>query len=153
MTLSIPNPALEPLNALVGEWSTTGSHPMMPNVSLKGHATFEWIEGGAYLKINSEIDHPEFPTGMAIIGSDNDSEQMQVLYFDERKISRIYNFSIEGNVWKWWRNDPKFSQRFTVEISEDGNTMISKGEMCRDGKNWEGDLDLTYTRVSASKKL
>jgi hypothetical protein len=98
--------------------------------------------------VRSELDHPEFPNGIVIIGSDNQSNQITMLYFDEREISRHYNFTIAGNQWKWWRDEPKFSQRFTVQISEDGNTMLGKGEMCRDGKTWEGDLDLTYTRIT-----
>jgi hypothetical protein len=51
------------------------------------------------------------------------------------------------NVLKWWRNAPDFSQRFTGTIVDDGRTMIGKGELSKDGKAWEKDLDLTYTRV------
>lgn len=146
-TLSIPNPALKALDVLVGQWKTIGTHPLMPDVALNGRVTFEWIEGGAYLKMYSEMDHPEFPTGIAIFGSDNESGQITMLYFDNRKVSRKYNFSIEGNQWKWWRDDPKFSQRITVQISDGGDKMVSKGEMRKDGSNWEGDLELTYTRI------
>jgi hypothetical protein len=145
--LSIPNPALEPLGILVGEWDTTGSHPLMPGAALHGHVVFEWIEGGAFLRMYSEVDHPKFPTGVAIFGSDADNGGISMLYFDDRKVSRICSASIDGRVWKWWRDDPSFSQRFVVEISEDGSTMNSKGEMRRNGKSWEGDLELSYTRV------
>jgi hypothetical protein len=147
-SLSILNPALKPLSILVGQWKTAGSHPLMPGEELHGHATFEWIEGGAYLRMFAKIDHPKFPAGIAIFGTDNESGEITMLYFDDRKISRKYNFSIGGNQWKWWRNDSKFSQRFTVTISDLGNTMVSKGEMRRDGGDWEGDLSLTYTRVA-----
>jgi hypothetical protein len=50
-------------------------------------------------------------------------------------------------VWKWWRNAPGFSQRFTGVITADGRTIVSNGELSRDGARWEPDLALTYTRV------
>jgi hypothetical protein len=70
-----------------------------------------------------------------------------MLYFDERGVSRRYEVSLEGNVWKWWRNAPGLSQRFTGVITADGRTIVSNGELSRDGARWEPDLALTYTRV------
>ena len=40
-----------------------------------------------------------------------------------------------------------FSQRFTGTLSEDGNTIAGAWEICHDGKTWEHDFDLTYTKV------
>ncbi len=147
-TLSNPNPTLDPLGVLVGQWKIVGNHPFMPNMTLEGNVTFEWVEGGAYLRMFSKIDHPHFPTGVAIIASDSESRHMTMLYFDERRVSRNYNFSIEENEWKWWRDNSKFSQRFTVTISEDGNTMVSNGEMRKHGGEWQRDLNLNYFRVN-----
>ncbi len=70
-----------------------------------------------------------------------------MLYFDERKISRMYEVIFQKNVLKWWRNTPEFSQRYTWTFAVDGNTIIGKGELSKDGTTWEQDLDLTYTRV------
>jgi hypothetical protein len=144
---SIRNPSLKPLGILVGTWRIVGEHPLMPGVELGGSVTFEWFEGGAFLRMYAEVDNPKFPAGIAIFGSDNDSGHIFMLYFDEREVSRKYECSITSNEWKWWRDDPHFSQRFTVKISEDGNTMVSSGEMRRDGSAWEDDLNLTYYRV------
>jgi hypothetical protein len=47
----------------------------------------------------------------------------------------------------WSRDDPKFRQRMTFTIDADGSRIVSKGEMSRDGKPWEGDLELTYERI------
>jgi hypothetical protein len=144
---SIPNPALKPLSVLVGEWNTVGTHPYVPGTTFHGRTSFEWLEGGAFLIMHSEIDEPGIPSGIAIFGSDDSTKEYYMLYFDERGVSRKYEVTLDNNIWKWWRNDPKFSQRFTGTIVDDGRTIISKGELSRDGKSWEKDLELTYTRV------
>ncbi len=144
---SIPNPALQPFNVLIGEWKTVGTHPYLPNTTLHGRSSFKWIEGGAFLMWQSEVDAIGFPIGIAIFGSDDTTGEYFMLYFDERKVSRKYDVSIRGNVIRWWRNVPNFSQRYTWAIVDDGNTIIGKGELSRDGTTWEKDLDLTYTRV------
>jgi hypothetical protein len=144
---SIRNAALIPFSVVIGSWTTVGRHPLLPNQELHGRVSFEWIEGGTFLKMNSEMDRPEFPKGVAIIGSDDSAKTFLMLYFDDRGVSRHYQVSIQGNVWKWWRDFPGFSQRYSVTVSEDGNTMVGKGELSKDGSNWEGDLDLTYTRM------
>jgi hypothetical protein len=142
-----PNPALAMLSALVGKWNTIGTHPMVPGTTFHGRTTFEWIEGGAFLMMRSQIDEPEIPSGIAIFGSDDDTHEFSVLYFDERCVSRRYQFSFENNVLRQWRDSPAFSQRFNVTIAPDGRSMESRGEMSKNGGSWEPDLQLTYTRV------
>jgi hypothetical protein len=97
--------------------------------------------------MHSEIEEPEIPSGVAIIGSDDSADEFAMLYFDERGVSRKYQISMQNNVWKWWRDFPGFSQRFTCTVSDDGRTMVGKGELSKDNLSWEGDLDLTYRRV------
>jgi hypothetical protein len=141
-----PNPKLQPLTGLIGEWTTLGTHPMLPGRTLGGHASFAWIEEGAFLTMRMRPDEPEFPTGIAILGTDDSLNDGAMIYFDDRGVSREYRWSISGNVWQWWRNDPEFSQRMVVTISDDGQTMQGTGEMSRNGADWEPDLQLTYTR-------
>ena len=142
-----PNKALEPLTVLVGSWSTTGTHPMVPGKTFHGRTSFAWMEGGAFLIMHSEIDEPEIPSAIAIFGSDDKTGECSMLYFDERGVSRRYEVSLANNVWKWWRNAPGFSQRLTGTISPDRRTIVGRGELSKDGVNWEGDLALTYTRL------
>jgi hypothetical protein len=144
----IPNPALKPLEVLIGDWQTSGSHPYLPNTTLLGRVSFEWLEGGAFLIMRSEIDNPKFPDGVEIFGSDDAAKEFFMLHFDERGTSRKYNVSMTGKQLKWWRDEPSFSQRVTITIEDDGNKMVSKGEMSRDGAAWEDDLSLTYERSS-----
>jgi hypothetical protein len=142
-----PNPALKSFGVLIGTWSTIGTHGYLPGTTLHGHTSFEWLEGGAFLIMHSDIDDPRFPTGVAIFGSDDTRGEYYMLSFDERGFSRKYDLSFENNVLKWWRNAPEFSQRYTWALVDDGNTIIGKGEISKDGLSWEKDLDLTYTRV------
>jgi hypothetical protein len=142
-----PNPALKPLNALVGTWSTTGTHPLVPGTTFHGRTSFAWIEGGAFLIMHSQVDEPEIPSGIAVFGSDDATGECSMLYFDERGVSRRYEVTLRDNVWKWWRNAPGFSQRFAGAIAADGRTIVGRGELSRDGASWEPDLELTYTRV------
>ena len=95
----------------------------------------------------SEIDMKGFPAGVAIFGSDDATGEYFMLYFDERKVSRKYDVTIEKNILKWQRNAPNFSQRYTWIFDDNGKTIVGKGELCEDGKTWKPDLDLTYTRV------
>ena len=144
---AIANPALSPLKTLIGEWRTVGTHSFFPGVILHGHSSFNWIEGGAFLVWHSKIDKEEFPGGIAVFGSDDSIGEYFMLYFDERKVSRKYEVSLQDNIVKWWRNAPSFSQRYSWTFADNGNTIIGKGELCKDGKTWERDLDLTFSRV------
>lgn len=144
---SIPNPALAPFGILVGEWTTIGTHPLVPDTTFHGRTTFGWLEGGAFLIMHSEIDEPGIPSGIAVFGSDDSEGEYWMLYFDERGVSRKFEVTLRDNVWTWSRNFPGFSQRFTLTIADDGRTIVGKGELSRDGVSWERDLDLTYTRA------
>jgi hypothetical protein len=140
-----PNPALKLFEPLVGEWQTAGSHPYFPGIELHGRTSFEWIEGGAFLLMRSELGHPKFPNGVAIFGSDDQAGTYYQIYFDERGISRKYDVIITGNQLKWWRDEAHFSQRFTMTIEE--ARLVATGEMSRDGGEWEKDLSLTYKKL------
>ncbi len=144
---SRPNPALKSFNVLVGKWNTVGTHPLFPGTTFHGKTSFEWIEGGAFLVMHSEIDEPGIPRGVAIFGSDDSMEEYFMLYFDERGVSRKYEVALRDNNWSWWRNAPGFSQRFTGRLSADGHTIVGRGELSRDRSTWERGLELTlYAR-------
>jgi len=143
----VPNPALKHFEVLIGDWENTGRHPALPGTELHGRTSFEWHEGGAFVIMHSQIEHKDFPDGVAIFGSDNDAKSIYMIYFDERGISRKYDVSLKGKKLKWERIDPKFSQRFTMTFSTDGRKIIGKGEMSQKQGSWEHDLSLTMTRV------
>jgi hypothetical protein len=67
-------------------------------------------------------------------------------YFDERGVMRVYQVSIEGGVWRIWRDHPGFSQRLTATFENGGNTIRLSWELQQDGP-WRPDLQATYRRV------
>lgn len=140
----IHNPALKLFKKLIGEWETVGKHPGVKDELLKGKSSFEWIEGGAFVRWYSEVNHKLFPAGIAIFGSDDATGELFMLYFDERKISRKHNVSFKNNTLKWWRTTKEFSQKYTWTITK--NTIVSKGKLSTDGKTWKKDLEQTFTR-------
>lgn len=144
---SKPNPRLAPLSVLVGTWTTAGTHPLVPGKTFHGRVSFSWIEGGAFLRMHSQIDEPEIPTAIALFGTDDAAGTCSMLYFDERGVSRRYEVRVENSEWRWWRDAPDFSQRFVGTIAPDGRTIVGRGEYSRNGRPWEPDLALTYTRA------
>ena len=60
---------------------------------------------------------------------------------------RVYAVDLSDGTWRFWRDTPGFSQRFTGTFAEDGATITAQGELSRDGETWEGDLAITYRRV------
>ena len=143
-----PNPRLQALAILIGEWATVGTHPLLPGKTFHGHASFRWLESGAFLLFHSHIDEPDIPDGVAILGTDDSTPDAGArLYFDVRNVSREYRWTISGNVWTWSRDEPGFSQRMVVTRASDGQSVEAKGQMSRNGRPWEPDLQLTYSRV------
>lgn len=141
-----PNPGLRPLSFLLGDWLTSGSHPAFPKQVLPGATSFTWDQGGAFLLMRSQTDHPAFPDGIAVFGSDSVLGAITMCWFDERGVSRLCSVSVTAREVAWHHNDPAFMQRVRMTASEDGLTIVSKGEMARGGKGWGPDLSQTFRR-------
>ena len=138
------NGALKPFKFLVGEWRTTGTHPMVPGKQLSGRTSFTWHEGGAFLIVRNEVDEPDFPDGVAIIGSDEAGERFSMIYFDERGVSRIMAVTVGGETVTWRHDNPDFAQ--SVTITKEGGRLISKGLMSENGGKWKDDLSQVFER-------
>jgi hypothetical protein len=72
---------LQALRALVGEWTTEATHPMLPSTVARGRSAVEWLEGETFLIVRARNDHPEFPDSISIIG---DTGGLRMHYFDSR---------------------------------------------------------------------
>jgi hypothetical protein len=134
---------LELLGALVGSWTTGGSHPRLPG-EIRGRAVFAWLEGRRFLVGRSHYDHPDVPDALAVTGIIDGRLAMH--YFDSRGVFRVYSVEMSPGTWRFWRDGPDFSQRFTGTFSGDGDTITGRGQLSHDGTTWEDDLALTYRR-------
>jgi hypothetical protein len=137
-----PNPALEQLQVLIGEW--TVEVPQFPGGH--GRATFEWLDGGTFLCFHAEAPDPA-PDATLIIGRDDSGEVYTALHYDSRGVSRVYQMTFADRAWRIWRNAPGFFQRFAGTLSQDGQTIRAAWQKSPDGSSWEHDFDLIYTRV------
>lgn len=144
------NPALEGLAPLVGEWRTTGAHPLIPGTTFHGRTSFAWHEGGAFLIMHFEIDEPEIPDAVAVIGSDDAAGTCTMIYFDERDVSRRYSVEIDDGQVSWHRDEAGFAQRMVLSIAPGGDRIEAQGRMSHDGGAWEDDLRLTYERIEGT---
>jgi len=141
------NPSLEPLACLIGEWRTTATHPMAPGVTFHGRTSFTWHLGGAFVLVRSEVDEPGIPSGLALIGSDDDARTLTMIYFDERGVSRRYAVEVAEDQITWHRDEGGFAQRMTISPSADNDRLEATGTMSRDGGPWEDDLQTSYERI------
>jgi hypothetical protein len=134
------NAALQDLAMFIGEWdieiSATSFHDD-PSAVERGHASCEWLEGGAFLIQRSEISGPDWPRSKAIIAPDDAAEPYGMLYFDSRGVSWIYKRRFSGGIWTIWRDFPGFSQRFHGTFSADGTIISARWENSTDGSNWQ----------------
>jgi len=140
------NLALKKLDILIGDWGITGKHRLIPN-PITGKINFSWFNGKSFLIMRTDFNQSEPPNSTAIIGSDDKSEKLSMLYFDERGVSRIYDVVFNNNVLKMERNHSDFSQRFRGIVNDNGNTIEGVWELCEDDVNWKKDLEIIYTRT------
>jgi hypothetical protein len=144
---SLPNPTIARLVALVGTWDVELSFSADQPPLTGGQATFEWLEEGHFLIERSHGGRSDVPKAFMVIGSDDTLESYTMLYYDSRGVSRLYQMSLNDQVWMLWRDAPGFYQRFTGEFVDGGNTIRAKWEKSSDGSTWELDFHLTYTKV------
>ncbi|MDQ4098191.1 MAG: hypothetical protein M3144_10025 [Actinomycetota bacterium] len=148
------SPALAALDLFVGEWSMAARFRHMPTAAADARVAFEWLPGQQFLVERWSVPVPEAPDGIAIIGLDPSSEDRYLQhYFDSRGVARVYKMTRADKVWRLWRDDADFSpldfhQRYTGLVSDDGQTITGAWEICHDGRTWEHDFDLSYSRLS-----
>jgi hypothetical protein len=99
--------------------------------------------------MRSEIDEPEIPSAVAVIGSDDAAGTFTMVYFDERDISRRYTVEVADGEVCWYRDEAGFAQRMEIGVAADGTRLDGRGTMSRDGGPWEDDLQLTYQRLDS----
>jgi len=118
---------------------------MVPDKKLPGRTSFEWHQGGAFLIMHSQVDEPQFPDGVAIIGSDDAAGTFAMTYFDERGKSRLMEVTVGHGTLTWRHDNPDFAQCLTISVV--GDRLESKGRMSQKGGPWQDDLSQTFERL------
>lgn len=134
---------LRQLDVLVGEW--TSSSQKYPEG--RGRMTVAPTEGGKFLRIDARIEDPRFPVSTQVVGGDDARDECTALYFDSRGVRRAYQMVVDGDVWRVWREAPKFNQRFIGHVKDGGKTIEGQWEFSEDGQSWNVDFDITYRKV------
>jgi hypothetical protein len=142
------------LDRLVGTWDTA---PVVAGVQvMRGITEISWAEDGAFLvqRASNELldttpdgwrEHAPRTT-VWMIGLDDDS--YTALYADSRGVRRVYSMQFDGRTWLLRRDAPGFAQRFSAEMSDDGQTIVGSWELSEDGgREWRLDFEMTLTRI------
>jgi hypothetical protein len=143
---------LDVLQPFIGEWSVEGRHVALPNVVIRGRSVFEWWGDRAFLMHHSNLDHPDFPDSIAVIGPTQPDGGLAQHYFDSRGVHRLFAMTFERGVWTLDRKavGPKdFDQRMRATFSADGRTIAAEYE-ARDARTHEmrPDMSSIYTRAT-----
>jgi hypothetical protein len=142
--------ALQRLDAFVGQWEIELVLPSDPPFRAKTQGSFEWLdERRFFLVYRAGTEGSEAPVSHCLIGADNTLDSYTMLYSDSRGVARLYQMSLRDGVWRQWRDDPAFAQRFSATFNADGRTITGEWEIAEDGVTWKHDFDLTYTKISA----
>jgi hypothetical protein len=142
------NPSLAPLAVLVGDWRVelTNAEFLEPGTSMSGTLSVSWLHE-AFLVLRSTTDADGPPTSVSVIGRNEDRDDYELLYADDRGVSRIYRMTFADGVWIQHREDPGFHQRFQGTVDPGGDRISASWTKSHDdGATWQHDFDLTYTR-------
>jgi len=134
--------ALSALDPLAGAWALTISDAVFlePGAEAPGSGTVEWV-GEAFLVLRLELGGE---LTMAI-GRSDANDTYEVLYHDDRGVSRLFAMTWGEGRWTMHREDPDFHQRFVADVETD--RILGRWEASEDGgQTWRKDFDLGFDR-------
>ncbi len=139
---------MQELEPFIGEWEIRTSLG-----EAHARAFFEWTLDGAFLAQRNEIEIPEAPNGLMLVGPAREGNGYLQHYFDTRGVARLYEMTFADGLWTLERTKPDFtpldfSQRYIGRLSDDGNAIDGQWEISHDHETWEVAFQLGYTRVS-----
>ena len=117
------NPALQELQILIGRWEMELSNAEFlpnPSATVKGNVSFEWLEDGAFLIMRMGDRVSEAPSAIWLMHRDDANSDYKAFYYDDRKVSRIYEMSFSNNIWSYGEMHRSFrsvSKRISVEMA------------------------------------
>jgi hypothetical protein len=119
-----------------------------PTDTVTGRVSCAWVQDGAFLGLHMGDPRQSAPEALWLISRDESTPDYTVLYYDARRVSRVYAMRFAARVWTMWRQSPGFWQRYEGQLSNNDNTITAHWEKSTDGTTWEHDFNITYTRVT-----
>ena len=141
------NPALEPLDVLIGEWSLTVTNAWFLeslDVEQHGRAAARWL-GDAFVELEAELDGE--PLWHFAFGRTDAKGELVALYHDPRLTSRLFGMTFVEGKWTMLREDPDFHQRLIATVTP--TRINGHWDASEDGgTTWRKDFDLILKRVA-----
>jgi len=139
---------------LAGRWTSASTHPAFPGKVIAGSVEVEWLEGEKFLIMRAQVDHPDFPNSISIVG---DTDGLRMHYFDSRGVYRLYEVTVDEHscTMAMDRSSPAhsfaashapFSQRLTYTFESGDETMSLASQLSEDEEHWDDDLQATFRR-------
>ena len=142
-----PGAGHKKLNRFVGAWHTKGQTKVGANgeaLLITGTDTYEWLPGGFFLVHRWDVRMgSEESKGIEIIGYDDKTKAYPTYSFDNQGNTGTYQASTRDGVWTFRSR----SERATVVMSDDGNTIIANWEHLTDGINWQPWMEVKLQRA------
>jgi hypothetical protein len=153
-TKSQAAPGLEALLPLVGKWHTEGAQlesPLGPASPFVAVETFEWLDGGHFLVHRLDGRFGKQPAAcIEIIGKNASGLFARTFYNDgnvnEWKLEERGRQLIMSGTWPNGARD-SFQIRYTMTVTELGNTLEGKWEYSRDGQSFQTFLEARATKA------
>jgi hypothetical protein len=142
---------LKRLESLIGEWKLDAIGPDGQPWSGEATAVIEWHDSRAHIVVRSQVELPNAPDAVSIIGCDAANGTYYQLYSDARGVCRVYQMSIDESHWRLWREGQPFAQRFTATFEDGGDTIRGRWELAEDQENFRTDFDLIYRRAKQQR--
>ncbi|MFB4284402.1 DUF1579 family protein [Nonomuraea sp. MTCD27] len=137
------------LHALVGRWRSQGriaATATDPAIRVAGSDTYEWLAGEHFLihRVDVRMDEEHVEVIEMIGPYDPASRTYPMRSFDNQGNFVTMRASVDdGGVWTFAGE----TERATLVIAEDGDSMTAEWERTDNGSNWRHWMDMSFTRA------
>ncbi len=148
-------PGLEGLKPLVGKWHTEGKQlegPLGPAAPFVAVETFEWLEGGRFLVHRLDGKFGTRPAAcIEVFGLNQANELFGHTFYNDGN-TNTWQLQVDSHAvilnGTWSKGQgPSFRLRQSVRVIEEGNTLESKWEQSRDGRDWTTFMETRSTKA------
>jgi hypothetical protein len=149
-----PGPEHKKLDYFVGTWSTDGDikpGPMGPGGKMSGTSHVEWMDGGFFMVMHSDMKGPMGnATGTAFMGYNSDEKKYTYNEFNSMGQADAAMGTVDGDTWNWTSDEKmggmSFKGRYTMKILSP-TSYTFKFEMSQDGSTWSTVMDGKATKT------